>query len=187
MRNKWLPFALLACLITILAGGILQPMQATEPSGGYSYSWDGNVMFRQLTWMKVYGDLWLADDLTVEDDATVAGNLTVTDTLACTELQVMNIGYTSARDTVASAATTTLGLYNHVLVTGTADIDSIDTASLTPDGALVYILFAGTAANYGANDTLNVRLSGDLVYTADDVLVLMRWGDDFFEVSRSVN
>ena len=89
--------------------------------------------------------------------------------------------------TIASASTITLDNYNHYIVTGTADIDSIDVASNIPSGTVIHLIFTETAVTNGAVDGANLKLSGDFGYDPDDVLTLIREEDDFYEISRSAN
>ncbi|MCP3686123.1 MAG: hypothetical protein GY861_26040 [bacterium] len=93
----------------------------------------------------------------------------------------------NSSDTVASAATITLGYYNNFVVSGTADIDSINTASNIPEWTLIYIEFTGNAAANGIVDGKNIKLSGNFAYTTDDTMILQRRGDYFIEFGRTAN
>jgi len=92
---------------------------------------------------------------------------------------------------IASAATITLGEGNSFIVTGTADIDSIDTDSPQANGTVVYLLFSNSAASNGVVDGKNLGLAGNFAYagaTADgDILALIRINNVFYEISRSAN
>ncbi len=102
-----------------------------------------------------------------------------------------NVGMTSGQfndcDTIASASTITLGEANNVVITGTADIDSISVLSGTRNWQIVTIVFAGTASTNGVVDGENIRLESDMVYLPTATLVLQRRGAFFYELSRSNN
>ena len=98
------------------------------------------------------------------------------------------IGYTATGfDTIASAATIDPNENNNIIITGTADIDSIDTSSLFPNYGIMYIEFTGTKATTGVIDGKNLKLAGNFAYSPDDMLVLQRRGNIFYEISRSSN
>lgn len=90
-------------------------------------------------------------------------------------------------DTVASAATITLGNYNNFVITGTTNMDSIDTAGTFPNWGIAYIQFTGIASANGLTDGKNLKLEGNFIHSADDMIVLQRRGDIFYEISRSAN
>lgn len=90
-------------------------------------------------------------------------------------------------DTVASASTITLDSYNNFVISGTADVDSINTASEILDFTIIYIEFSGTKATNGMVDGKNLKLSATFAYTPDDMIVLQRRGNYWFEISRSAN
>jgi len=94
---------------------------------------------------------------------------------------------TNTCDTIASAATIVLGDCNNFVITGTADIDSISIASTFPNWLIAHIQFTGAAAFFGVKDGKNLKIAGNFTYTADDILVIQRRGDIFYEVSRSLN
>jgi hypothetical protein len=75
----------------------------------------------------------------------------------------------------------------NLVISGTADIDSISINSEIPNYGLIYIEFSGTKATTGVIDGKNLKLAGDFGYTPDDMLVLQRRGNYFFEISRSAN
>ena len=90
-------------------------------------------------------------------------------------------------DTIASAATLTLTNYNNFVVTGTVDIDSLDTDGAIANWKVFYIEFTGIAAANGLVDGKNVHIAGNFAYNSDDIVVLQRRGDIFYEISRSAN
>jgi hypothetical protein len=90
-------------------------------------------------------------------------------------------------NTIASAGTITLDGYNHYIVTGTIDIDSIDVASNIPTGTVVHLIFTGTAASNGVVDGANLKIEGNFAYSPNDVLTLIREEDVFYQISRSPN
>ncbi len=90
-------------------------------------------------------------------------------------------------DTIASATTITLGPSNNVVITGTADIDSINTASITANFQIVYIEFTGTAATDGLTDGTNIVLEANMSYLPKATITLQRRGNNFYELSRSNN
>ena len=89
--------------------------------------------------------------------------------------------------TLAAAATITLTPISTIRTTGTADIDSIDTASPQISGEIITLVFSGTAASNGFVDGKNLLLTGDFAYGPGDVLSLIRVDDNFIEISRSNN
>jgi len=117
-----------------------------------------------------------------EDTTKITGNLWTSGLFQCNKV-ITSIDC----DTVASAATVTLGLYNNFVISGTADIDSIDIASTVPDWALIYIEFTGTKATNGLVKGKNLKISNTFAYTPDDIIILQRRGNYFYEVSQSVN
>lgn len=91
-------------------------------------------------------------------------------------------------DTIASASPLVLTNHNNFVITGTADIDSIDQSCAFPDWAIAYIEFTGTAGLAGLKDTKNLKLAGgNFIYTPDDMIMLQRRGNIFYEISRSAN
>ena len=85
-------------------------------------------------------------------------------------------------DVASAASSFTLGTDGTLFdITGTTGIDSI--ASSTT-GRIVILQFDSTPT---VTDGGNLKLAGNLVATADDVLVLVAIGSDWFEMSRSVN
>ena len=91
----------------------------------------------------------------------------------------------TSADTIASTAIIAPDAQN-VVITGTANIDSIQTTNI-PNFAIIYIEFTGTAATTGIVDGNNLKLEGNFVYTPDDMMVLQRRGIYFHEISRSIN
>ena len=90
-------------------------------------------------------------------------------------------------DTIASAATLVLTNHNNFVITGGADIDSIDQSCAFPNWAIAYIEFTGIADFNGIVDGKNLKLAGNFVYSADDMMILQRRGNIFYEMSRSAN
>jgi hypothetical protein len=87
---------------------------------------------------------------------------------------------------VASAATIALGKYNNFVIAGTTNIDSIDTACDFPDFGIAYIeITDGTGFTW--TDGKNLLLAGDFVADQNDILVVQRRGNNFYEISRSAN
>lgn len=98
-----------------------------------------------------------------------------------------NVMVSVASDTIASAATLVLTNHNNFVITGGADIDSIDQSCTFPNWAIAYIEFTGTAGFAGVVDGKNLKLNGDFTYSADDMIMLQRRGNIFYEISRSAN
>ena len=88
---------------------------------------------------------------------------------------------------IVSDSIITLPHSTNITITDTLEIDSINTASKIPDNGIVYIRFTDTAAGAGVYNGMNLYLSSTFVYTPNDMLVLQRRGDIFYEISRSVN
>ena len=87
---------------------------------------------------------------------------------------------------IASASTITLGLYNFYTITGVVNIETI-TSSL-PEFSELTLFFTGNANATGMiENTGNLRLNGNFLYTADDVMKLVKIGSNWYEVSRSAN
>jgi len=84
---------------------------------------------------------------------------------------------------VSSASELSLGDGNVFHVTGTTNITSIASAD-TVAGRVVYLIFDGVLT---VSDGNNLKLAGDFTTSADDVLVLVCDGSNWFEVSRSTN
>lgn len=85
---------------------------------------------------------------------------------------------------VASAAIITLGQGNVFLVTGTTNIDTINTCDAANSGRTVVLIFAGILT---VGDASNLRLNGAFVTTADDTLTLVCKTTTWYELARSVN
>lgn len=102
-----------------------------------------------------------------------------------------NLGVESGQftevDTVASGSTVQFGTANNIVITGTADIDSISVASGTRNWQVLTIEFTGTAATNGLVDGGNILLSSDYGYLPSAIITLQRRGNYFYEVSRSNN
>ena len=98
-----------------------------------------------------------------------------------------NVMVATVCDTVASATTVTLGNYNNFVITGVSAIDSIDTAGTMPNWGIAYIEFSGTAVGTGLTDGRNLKIAGNFGYTPDDMIILQRRGNIFYELSRSAN
>jgi len=148
----------------------------------YTETWYGNHRF-------VSGDDVFKINLgsTISLEATGTLNLDASDVTIGGNFAIENSSVTTGCDTVASAATITLGIYNNFVISGTADIDSISTASTLPDWAIITIEFSGTKATTGLIDGKNLKIAGDFAYTPDDIIILQRRGVYFFEISRSAN
>lgn len=86
-----------------------------------------------------------------------------------------------------SGSTLTIGAFNNFVLTGSSDIDSISVDSSIPDLTTFTILFTGTASHTGINEGGNIKLSGSFAYAKDDIIVLQRFGNFFYEKCRSVN
>lgn len=83
---------------------------------------------------------------------------------------------------VASAATITLpDTATAVTVTGTTGITSV---TIAPAGRVVVLLFTATLT---VTDGSNLKLAGNFSATADDTLMLLSDGTNWYEVSRSNN
>jgi hypothetical protein len=95
----------------------------------------------------------------------------------------VGLSQTGAADTASTAAmpapTTPL-----VKVSGTADITSITAGAA---GQTVIYKFASTAATNGVVDGSNLKLTGNLLYTADDTLSMVCDGTNWYETARAVN
>lgn len=84
---------------------------------------------------------------------------------------------------IASAASLSLGTGNIFTVTGTTNITSIAAAG-TISGRVIILIFAGILTFTDGN---NLKLAGNFVTSADDVIMLVSDGTNWFEISRSVN
>jgi hypothetical protein len=85
---------------------------------------------------------------------------------------------------IASATTTALGTGNLFHVTGTTTITTLNTCGAANDGRLLTLIFDGVLTLTDGN---NLKLAGDFVTTADDVIQLVCDGSNWYESSRSVN
>jgi hypothetical protein len=84
---------------------------------------------------------------------------------------------------VASAATISIPFGSRtVSITGTTNITSVSAAAM--GGQTVTLIFAGVLT---FTDGSNLKLAGNFVTTADDVITLTCDGTNWYEVSRSVN
>ena len=142
------------------------------------------------------------------DSSTINGSITTSGTVAITNLKVFgntaNFANTAkhipngtptvttylSRDNtwdaaviaVASGSTITLPLYGDTFsITGTTTITSIVAATT---GRKVTLIFAGILT---LTDGSNLKLAGNFVTTADDVITLVSDGTNWVEQSRSVN
>ena len=68
-------------------------------------------------------------------------------------------------------------------ITGTTNITSIAAAD-SVSGRVLFLIFDGVLT---FTDGSNLKLAGNFVTTADDVICLVCDGTNWFEVSRSVN
>ncbi len=118
------------------------------------------------------GKLDIASDGTGQDDITLSG------TVAMGAI----MGWKKGGDVATIADAFTLGDDgNYFDITGTTGIDSI--AAKTA-GTVVMLQFDTTPT---VSDGGNLKMAGDLVATADDILVLVCDGTNWFEISRAVN
>ena len=85
---------------------------------------------------------------------------------------------------VASASTIRLTTGNFFDITGTTQIDSVDITSPHESGDVIYLQFD---ANVQVTDGANLILEGNFSATASDILTLIRIGNAYHEVARSVN
>lgn len=85
---------------------------------------------------------------------------------------------------VASAGTLSLPVGNLFHITGVTAITTVDTCDATNNGRLVTLIFDGVLT---FTDGSNLKLAGDFVTSADDVLQMVCDASNWFEVSRSVN
>lgn len=85
---------------------------------------------------------------------------------------------------IASATTITITKGMFHTITGTADIDSIVPGT---DGQIVLLLFSGTKATNGVVDGKNLKLEGTFAYTPDDILALVCYNDDWYQMFGSAN
>lgn len=84
----------------------------------------------------------------------------------------------------ASAATLTLPAGNVLHITGTTNIDTLNTCDAANAGRQVTLIFDGVLTVGDAN---NLKLAGAFVTTADDTLTVVCEGTNWYEVARSVN
>jgi hypothetical protein len=135
---------------------------------------------RFLDNLTVDGDLTLGDDFSLGDDGVVTGDLTVT---ASTVLSgAVRLGGEFA-DLASTAGAQTIPATGFMFnLTGTEAITSIVPTGMT--GRLIVLKFASTAA---LTDGSNLKLAGNLTGSADDVIVLICDGTNWYEVCRSVN
>jgi len=85
-------------------------------------------------------------------------------------------------DVASAASSFTLGTDGTFFdITGTTGIDSIAASTA---GRIVILQFDSTPT---VTDGGNLKMAGNLVATADDILILVSDGVDWFEISRSVN
>jgi hypothetical protein len=154
-------------LVAVALFSLALVVGAVTPPGG---------VFDKAGKLLVDGFLWVDAEAEFDDDVDFDGEVDFSEGVAYTAI-----------DTVASNDTLTLTSSVHHVVTGTADIDSIDTASPVRSGQVIYLEFSGTAATNGLVDGKNLLLSGDFGYSPNDVVALMRRGDNFYQISESAN
>lgn len=116
------------------------------------------------------------------DDAGItrqgAGNIVATDGSTGTASWGLR-----ASQNVASAATTALPAGNLYHITGTTSITTLNTCSSTTEREIT-LIFDDVLTFTDGN---NLKLAGDFVTTADDVIHLVCDGTNWYEISRSVN
>jgi len=116
---------------------------------------------------------------------TVFSVITDTTNVRC-EVSITGVQTVVGCDTVASAATVALGKYNNFVITGTTNVDSIDTACDFPDFNIAYIEISD-ASGFTWTDGKNLLLAGNFVADQNDMLVVQRRGNNFIQISRSSN
>lgn len=84
--------------------------------------------------------------------------------------------------TVASAAAMPVPTTRTVVVSGTTNITSI--AAGAADGQIATFIFLSTPT---FTDGSNLKLASSLVATADDTITVVAFGDNWYEIGRSVN
>ena len=92
--------------------------------------------------------------------------------------------YGATGTTIASAAALPLGNGNSFHVSGTTTITSVTPCNAANSGRTVILIFNGVLT---VTDGSNLKLAGNFVTTADDVLHLVCDGTSWFEVSRAAN
>lgn len=113
-----------------------------------------------------------AKRLVIADSARVNGLTTINGTF------LKQVGATAA-----SATALVLGTGNAFHISGTTTVTSIDaTSSIT--GRQVVLVFDGVLT---FTDGSNLKLAGNFVTTADDVITLIYDGTAWNEIARSVN
>jgi hypothetical protein len=110
------------------------------------------------------------------------GNTSYIDDGAGTGIASINDVPQNGAETVASAAAMPVPAARVVNVTGAVAITSI--ASGGADGQEVTYIFASTPTFTDGN---NLKLSANLVATADDTITLVCYQDNWYEIARSVN
>lgn len=91
-------------------------------------------------------------------------------------------GYTGTMTAIASAANIFIPPTDVVLISGTVNITSADVVGC--NGRTVRLIFQGVLT---FTDGSNLKLAGNFVTTADDVITLVCDGTNWYEVSRSAN
>jgi hypothetical protein len=128
----------------------------------------------------------VADTIQIYSADRVAGEAGMT--IRVETNAVLHLGkishYPQGAAVASVAAITATG--NSFIVTGTADITSVDTTGITA-GTMLVLTFSGIAATNGVVDGGNLKLSANLLYTPDDTLTLWFDGTNWREISRSVN
>lgn len=112
-------------------------------------------------------------DLGVQDDGEFGGSVWVGGSL---------ISGDSAN--VASATTTALGEGNLFHITGTTTITTLNTCNAANNGRDLTLIFDGILTFTDGN---NLKLAGNFVTTADDVIQLSCDGTNWYESDRSIN
>ena len=143
----------------------------------------------------INADISLGDCQDVYIKTTALGNITNTSTairckVECTDATSVQSNWVDsvfngrAYGSVASAGTLTLPKNARVvLVTGTTSITSI-TAGSTNAGRVVTLVFNNALT---LTDGSNLKLSANLVTTADDAITLVCDGTNWYETGRSAN
>lgn len=103
-----------------------------------------------------------------------ANNLVIIDNVG--ELQLSGTLEHKKGSDIASAATITLGAGNVFDITGTTNIDSVDTASPQGTGSVIWLRFDGALT---FTDGKNIQCGANITTGADDVIGLFRDSNTF--------
>jgi hypothetical protein len=107
-----------------------------------------------------------------------SGNVGISTDSPSTTLDVAGSIRSSVRDTVASAATLTLdGGYNVTVITGTTNIDSIDTDGTVYDNQLMILKFEG-ALQFTTGKNI-VGPAANITTSDNDIIYLRRYSDEY--------